>query len=84
MQEDIGVPMFMRQRAQRGSGFRQPGQLVTFDLVGEPLTPYWLNPRPWCGMAEQLNEMDFPQKLQLTNTCTRKRGEKKPANFRTT
>lgn len=70
MQEDTGVPMFMRQRAQRGSGFRQPGQLVTFDLVGEPLTPYWLNPRPWWGMAEQLKDMDFPQKLQLTNTCT--------------
>lgn len=47
MQEDTGVPMFMRQRAQRGSGLRQPRQLVTFDLVGEPLTPYWLNPRPW-------------------------------------
>lgn len=70
MQEDTGVPMFIRQRAQRGRGFRQPGQLVTFDLVGEPLTPYWLNPRPWWGMAEQLNDMDFPQKLQLTNTCT--------------
>ena len=46
-QLDTGVPMFMRHRAQRGSGFLQPGQLVTLDLVGEPLTPYWLNPRPW-------------------------------------
>lgn len=46
-QLETGVPMFMRQRAQRGSGFLQPGQLVTFDLVGEPLTPYWLKPRPW-------------------------------------
>lgn len=61
--------MFMRQRAQRGSGFLQPGQLVTLDLVGEPLTPYWLKPRPWCGIGEQLYEMDLPQKLQLTNTC---------------
>lgn len=46
--------MFMRHRAQRGSGFLQPGQLVTLDLVGEPLTPYWLKPRPWWGAAEQL------------------------------
>lgn len=61
--------MFIRHRAQRGSGFLQPGQLVTFDFVGEPLTPYWLKPRPWCGIAEQLYEIDFPQKLQLTNTC---------------
>lgn len=61
--------MFMRHRAQRGSGFLQPGQLVTLDLVGEPLTPYWLKPRPWCGIGEQLYEMDLPQKLQLTNTC---------------
>lgn len=68
-QLETGVPMFMRQRAQRGSGFLQPGQLVTFDLVGEPLTPYWLKLRPWWGIALQLYEMDFPQKLQLTNTC---------------
>lgn len=53
-QLDTGVPMFMRQRAQRGSGFLQPGQLVTLDLVGEPLTPYWLKPRPWWGIGEQL------------------------------
>ena len=53
-QLETGVPMFMRHRAQRGRGFRQPGQLVTFDLVGEPLTPYWLKPRPWWGTDEQL------------------------------
>lgn len=53
-QLDTGVPMLMRQSAQRGRGLRQPGQLVTLDFVGEPLTPYWLKPLPWCGTVEQL------------------------------
>lgn len=39
-QLETGVPILMRQSAHRGRGFRQPGQLVTLDFVGEPLTPY--------------------------------------------
>lgn len=53
-QLETGVPILMRQSAHRGRGFRQPGQLVTFDFVGEPLTPYWLKPLPWWGTEEQL------------------------------
>lgn len=53
-QLETGVPILMRQSAHRGRGFRQPGQLVTLDFVGEPLTPYWLNPLPWWGTEEQL------------------------------
>lgn len=53
-QLETGVPILMRQSAHRGRGFRQPGQLVTLDFVGEPLTPYWLKPLPWWGTVEQL------------------------------